>query len=107
MQRYGQMVRAKPGCLQEYKRLHTAVPEGVLAMIRACHIRNYAIYEKDGVLFSYFEYHGDDFEADMARMAADPATQAWWDVCKPLLDPLPSRQPGEFWAAMQEVFHCE
>ncbi|MFO8011672.1 MAG: L-rhamnose mutarotase [Phycisphaerae bacterium] len=107
MQRYGMMVRARAGCLEEYKRLHASVPEGVLTMIRACHIRNYSIYEKDGVLFSYFEYHGEDFEADMARMAADPATQDWWDVCKPLLEPLDTRAPGEFWAAMDEVFHCD
>ena len=107
MKRYGMMIKVKPGKLLEYKRLHADVPAGVLAMIRACHIRNYSIYHKDGLLFSYFEYTGDDFDADMARMAADPATQAWWDVCKPLLEPLETRGPDEFWAAMEEVFHYD
>jgi L-rhamnose mutarotase len=43
----------------------------------------------------------------MVRMAADPATQRWWDACKPLLDPLETRGPDEFWAAMEEVFHAD
>jgi len=107
MQRFGMVVQVKPGKLEEYKRLHANPWPGVVEMIAACHIRNYSIYHKDGLLFSYFEYHGDDFEADMAKMAADPETQRWWDVCKPLLNPLPTRAEGEFWANMEEVFHCD
>jgi len=107
MKRYGTTVRVPPENVEQYKRLHADVPAAVLAMIRRCHICNYSVYYKDGCLFSYFEYTGQDFDADMARMAADPATQAWWDVCKPLLEPLATRGPDEFWAAMEEVFHCD
>ena len=106
MKRYGMAIRIKPENLDEYKRLHADVWPGVLKMIGECNIRNYSIYHKDGMMFSYFEYVGDDFDADMAKMAADPTTQKWWDVCKPLLDPLETRAPGEFWANMEEVFHC-
>jgi L-rhamnose mutarotase len=60
---------------------------------------------QDGYLFSYFEYDGNSYEADMARMAADPETQRWWDVCKPCQQPLETRAPGEWWANMEEVFH--
>ena len=107
MRRYGMAIQVRPEKLEEYKRLHAAVWPDVLTMIAACNIRNYSIYEKDGYLFSYFEYVGDDFEADMARMAADPTTQAWWDVCKPCQQPLPTRAAGEWWATMEEVFHCD
>jgi L-rhamnose mutarotase len=48
-----------------------------------------------------------DFQADMAKMAADPTTQRWWSFCEPCQAPLPDRQAGEWWAAMEEVFHCE
>ena len=41
-------------------------------MIQECNIRNYSIYYRDGYLFSYYEYVGDDYEADMAKMAARP-----------------------------------
>jgi L-rhamnose mutarotase len=106
MKRYGMAIRIRPENLDEYKRLHADVWPDVLKMIGECNIRNYSIYHKDGMMFSYFEYVGDDFDADMAKMAADPTTQKWWDVCKPLLDPLATRAPGEFWANMEEVFHC-
>ncbi|MCB0110505.1 MAG: L-rhamnose mutarotase, partial [Caldilineaceae bacterium] len=61
----------------------------------------------DNLLFAYFEYIGDDFAADMAKMAADPTTQEWWQVCTPLQDPLPTRAEGEWWATMDEVFHTD
>ena len=106
MKRYGMAIKIRPENVDEYKRLHADVWPGVLKMIGECNIRNYSIYYKDDMMFSYFEYIGDDFDADMAKVAADSTTQKWWDVCKPLLDPLESRAPGEFWANMEEVFHC-
>ena len=106
MQRMGMMIGVEPARIEEYKRLHADVWPDVLKMIGECNIRNYSIYHKDGMMFSYFEYVGEDFDADMAKMAADPTTQKWWDVCKPLLDPLETRGAEEFWANMEEVFHC-
>jgi L-rhamnose mutarotase len=107
MTRHGSVIRVKPEKLEEYKRLHAAVWPGVLRMIHDCHIRNYSIYVHDGLLFSTFEYVGDDFAGDMAKMAADPETQRWWEVCKPCHDPLPTRAEGEWWAEMEEVFHTD
>ncbi len=107
MTRYGMVVRVKPDRLQEYKQLHAAVWPDVLKKITECNIRNYSIYHKDDLLFSYFEYVGDDFDGDMAKMAADPVIQKWWDVCKPCHEPLPTRAEGEWWANMDEVFHWD
>jgi L-rhamnose mutarotase len=112
MKRFGSVVAVKPDMAEEYKRLHAAVWPDVLRMIQACHIQNYSIYLRklpDGqpYLFSYFEYTGKDFAADMAKMAADPTTQKWWGVCKPCQEPLPDRAEGEWWASMEEVFHCD
>lgn len=112
MKRYGMVIGLRAEQLEEYKRLHAAVWPGVLQMIQACNIRNYSIYLRrlpDGqdYLFSYFEYGGTDFAADMARMAADPTTQQWWSVCIPCQRPLEDRTPGEWWAGMEEVFHCD
>jgi len=107
MKRYGQIIGVRPEKLEEYKTLHAAVWPGVLKMIRDCNIRNYSIYYKDGLLFAYFEYTGKDFKTDMAKMAADPTTQKWWDICKPCQEPLKTRSEGEWWSAMEEVFHCD
>lgn len=77
MKRYGSVIRVRPEKLEEYKLLHAEVWPGVRKMIAECGLRNYSIYYKDGYLFSYYEYVGDDYEADMAKMAADPETQRW------------------------------
>ena len=107
MKRYGMVIEVRPEKLAEYKKLHATVWPEVLAMIRACNIRNYSIFEKSGYLFSFFEYVGRNFEADMAKMAADPITQEWWKLCKPCQRPLQTRAEGEWWADMEEVFHTE
>lgn len=109
MKRYGSVIGIRPEKIAEYKALHAAVWPTVLAQIQRSQIRNYTIYlrEPENLLFGHFEYHGTDFEADMARMAADPQTQAWWAVCAPCQLPLDSRQSGEHWASMVEVFHCD
>ena len=38
-------------------------------------------------------------------MEADPRTQAWWAIHKPMQAPLESRGDGEWWAMAEEVFH--
>jgi L-rhamnose mutarotase len=107
VQRYGQVLGIKPEHVEEYERLHAAVWPEVLATIRDCNIRNYSIFRHENLLFAYFEYVGDDFAGDMARMAADPKTQEWWAVCKPMQQPLPARQSGEWWTTIREVFHTD
>jgi len=105
LRRYGMALRVKPENFEEYKRYHTAVWPGVLQRISASQITNYSIFHRDGWLFAYFEYRGDDFEADMRLMAADLETRRWWQIMEPMQDPLPSRDPGDWWARMEEVFH--
>ncbi|WP_321474222.1 L-rhamnose mutarotase [uncultured Paludibaculum sp.] len=107
MTRYGMVIGLKPEAEQQYREHHAAVWPEVLEMIRQCNIRNYSIYLRDGMLYSYFEYYGKDFEADMARMAADPATQRWWALMMPMQSPLPGRKEGSWWAEMEEVFHLD
>ena len=106
MKRFGQVIRVKPETFDEYVRYHGDVWPEILKMIYDCNIRNYSIFHKDGFLFAYFEYVGDDFEADMAKMAADPKTLEWWDIMMPMQEPLETRAEGEWWAEMEEVFHA-
>jgi L-rhamnose mutarotase len=107
MKRYGSVIRVRREKVEEYKRHHSAVWPEVLATIRRCNIRNYSIFLKDDLLFGYFEYHGSDYPADMARMAADPKTQEWWALLGPMQQPLETRAKDEWWAGMQEVFHTD
>lgn len=107
MRRFGQMIRLKPDKTGEYIERHKAVWPAVLEMISNCHLSNYSIFYKDDFLFAYFEYTGDDFEGDMEHMAKHEETLRWWDVVKPLMEPVEKRKPGEFWANMEEIFHLD
>lgn len=77
MQRMGMVIGVKPEMIAEYKRLHAAVWPEVLALISDSNIRNYTIFlrEPENLLFGYWEYHGTDFSADMAKIAASPRTR--------------------------------
>ncbi|HEU5369051.1 MAG TPA: L-rhamnose mutarotase, partial [Ktedonobacterales bacterium] len=77
MRRFGLVIGVRPEAIEEYERLHAQVWPEVLATIHACNIRNYTIFRHEQMLFAYFEYIGEDFAADMAKMAADPKTREW------------------------------
>ena len=81
----------------------------VLATIAQCNIKNYSIFlkEPENILFASLEYHGVDFSADLAMMANDDRTREWWTLTDPMQTPFEARQPGEWWARMEEVFHCD
>lgn len=107
--RFGQVIKLKHDCISEYKKLHKPenIFDGVNEMIKECNISGYSIFIKDDLLFAYFEYTGNNFEADMKKMATDLNTQKWWDAVKPLMLPVENRKPGEFWANMEEIYHLD
>jgi L-rhamnose mutarotase len=107
MDRYGSVLRLRPGSEETYKAYHAKVWPEVLETIRKCNIRNFSIYLKDGYLFGYYEYHGTDHAADVSKMAACPTTQKWLAIMEPMQQPLDTRAKGEWWARMEEVFHMD
>jgi L-rhamnose mutarotase len=111
VQRFGSVIGLKAEKKDRYNDLHAHIWPEINAMIRKCNIRNYSIYESELegklYLFSYFEYVGDDFKADMARMAADPKTQEWWKECVPCQIRLPDTPEGEQWKSIPEVYHLD
>ncbi|MER7688920.1 L-rhamnose mutarotase [Streptomyces sp. NPDC097610] len=107
MRRVAQVIRVLPDKADEYRELHRDVPEPVLDRLRACHITNYSIHLLGDRLFGYFEYHGDDLAADLALMAADPATGEWWRLTAPCQTPVDEAARGEWWASMEQVFLME
>ncbi|WP_430973927.1 L-rhamnose mutarotase [Sunxiuqinia rutila] len=107
MKRFGQVIGIKPEHFKKYCEYHAEVWPEVLEKIKECNISNYSIFHKDNQLFAYFEYTGDDFEADMKKMAADAKTQEWWAIMEPMQQPVKNRSEGEWWANMEEVFHLD
>jgi L-rhamnose mutarotase len=107
MIRLASVIGIDPGKVDEYERLHAAVWPGVIDRLRRSNMTNYSIFRMGDLLFSYLEYTGSDLAADEAAIAADPVTQEWWAVCKPMQRPLPERAEGEWWMPIQEVFHLD
>jgi len=111
VKRVGMVTGLKPEKLAYYKQLHASAWPGVLNKISECNIHNYSIYLKEiegrYFLFSYFEYTGTDFEADMKKMAADSVTQRWWKETDPCQQPLPdAASQGQIWSTMEDVFYA-
>lgn len=107
MERHASVIRLRPDHEQEYRRLHADAWPGVLAALRRAGVRNYSIFLRDGLLFSYLEYVGDDYEGDMTTIAADEATRRWWELTDPCQQPLDTAAEGQWWAPAEEVFHCD
>jgi len=107
MKRIASVIGLDPQHRAAYEELHANAWPSVLERISRSGIQNYSIYRHGDLLFSYFEYVGDDFESDMEAMAADPETQRWWDICKPMQRPLEDRAEGEWWKELPEVFHLD
>ena len=105
MKRIASVIGLAPENRDEYEAYHAAVWPEVLQTITDCNIRNYSIFRYGDLLFSYYEYVGDDYAADMAKMAEDPATQKWWAVQEPLQTRLPGTPEHEQWLPIAEVFH--
>ena len=112
MNRLGWVGRLKPDMVQKYVDLHADTWPAVLRRNKDCNLQNYSIFHKklpagEHLLFSYVEYTGSDFAADMERMAADPEVQRWWAECKPCFEQIEDLPPGEVWATMESVFFQE
>jgi L-rhamnose mutarotase len=110
--RYAWVTGLKPEKAAYYRELHAKPWPAVNAMIKKAHIRNYSIFEREiagkTYLFSYLEYTGSDFDADMKMMAADPETRRWWKETDPCQAPLPdAARAGKIWSDANEIYHLD
>jgi L-rhamnose mutarotase len=108
-QRFAWVTGLKPEKAEHYRQLHAQPWPDVLKQLKACHIQNFSIHEREIggqlYLFAYLEYSGPNFAADMKHLAADPETQRWWRETDPCQSPLPdAAAAGKIWADTKEVF---
>ena len=100
--RFCQRALLKPERIEEYRRLHAAVWPEVLKTIVDCNLTNYSISIMGDMVVAYFEYTGDDYEADMRKMAADPVTVEWWKHTKPCFV---RHDEKVYYEDMEEIFY--
>lgn len=103
--RFGSLIKLKPEWEERYIILHKHTFPGVLDRICKSNIRNYSIFLRDGMLFSFFEYIGNDYDGDIAEIGRDEVTKEWWKLTDPMQEPLGTRKEGEWWASMEEIFY--
>ena len=108
VKRFGSVIGLEPDKEQYYRQLHANTWPSVLARLKQSNVQNFTIYVTElagkRYLFSYFEYTGDDYEADMLAIDDDPETQRWWRETDPCQIQLPNRKDGDNWSAMERVF---
>lgn len=104
--RVGSLIKVRPEFEERYIILHKHTFPGVLESIKRCNIRNYSIFLLDGILFSNYEYVGNNFDADM-KAIGDETTKEWWKLTDPMQEPLPTRKEGEWWAEMELLINTE
>ena len=90
--------------VEEYRALHAAAWPDVLKTIRECNLQNYSISILGEMVVAYFEYTGEDYEADMRKMEADPVTQEWWKHTKPCFA---RHDEGVYYEDMEEIFYLK
>ncbi|EAL90618.1 rhamnose mutarotase [Aspergillus fumigatus] len=124
VRRIAQIVHLKPSAVEAYKECHANVWPEVLQQIKECNIRDYSIFfDNERTLFATFKYVGDDYEADMEKMRANPKVREWWAMtdgmqmwtmlmCSYLQEsPIPgavgsAEGPG-WWKVLDEVFYTD
>mmetsp|Transcript_2926 Transcript_2926/g.4204 ORF Transcript_2926/g.4204 Transcript_2926/m.4204 type:complete len:196 (-) Transcript_2926:1140-1727(-) len=114
--RIGGLCRLKPGMYDQYTQLHDHTWDEVLKRMYDSNIRNFMVYlhKETNLMFSHFEYVGDDFDKDMQTIDKDPVVRYWWSYCEPCQDPLNWSGPppsqggtdGEWWAPLECLNHC-
>jgi len=106
VKRIGMVIGVRPEKIDEYKALHADSNPGVRDLLSKYHMENFSIFlhQIDGKWyeFGYYEYTGDDYEGDMAKLDAEPRNKEWLKVCDPLQLPLSGEAS---WAVMGQVYY--
>ncbi len=104
--RVGMVIKIKPEFIDEYKKLHADDNPGVRDLLVQANMRNFSIFlhqldDGNWYEFGYYEYTGDDFEADMEKLSKHPRNIEWLEICDPMQIPLEGYQG---WAEMEQVY---
>ena len=109
IKRVGMVIKIKPAHIEEYKALHTDSNPGVRDLLVKANMRNFSIFlhkldDGNYYEFGYYEYTGNDFEADMEKLAKEDRNIEWLKVCDPMQIPLDGY---DGWAEMEKVYYNE
>jgi len=107
VKRVGMVIKIKPEYIDEYRALHSDKNSGVRDLLTEANMHNFSIFlhqldDGNWYEFGYYEYTGDDFESDMAKLAKHPRNIEWLKLCNPMQLPLDGYQG---WAEMEQIYY--
>jgi len=105
--RVAMVIGVREDRLEEYRALHADSHPGVRDLLSQAHMRNFSIFLArlpDGkpYLFGYYEYDGEEYDADMAKLAAEPRNTQWLEMTDPMQIPFPGESS---WKVIEEIYH--
>ncbi|MBR6523366.1 MAG: L-rhamnose mutarotase [Clostridia bacterium] len=104
MKRFIRYSQLKPEKIEDYVNLHKEPWPELLALLSECGISNYSISLRGDEVFTYFEYVGEDYDADMEKLDASDVMQKWWVFSKPCFL---HHEQGEYYEDLTEVFYMK
>ena len=104
MRRFIMYSDLKPEKVEEYVYLHRHPWKEILDWISECNITNYSISIRGTQLFTYYEYVGSDYEADMEKMAEGPRMEEWWSHTRPCFL---HHDEGKYYDDLEEIFYLK
>ena len=107
VKRIGQVIGIKPEDIEEYEKLHANAWPSIIKIIKQANISNYSIFRYQNLLFAYLEYTGVDYEADMAKLAAEPEMQKWWKITDQMQWQVLEAKDNEWWHEINENFSVD
>ena len=108
VKRIGRVIELREEMIPEYKALHADGYAGVRDLLSKYQLDNFSVFlhKIDGKWyeFAYYEYTGDDFDADRAGISAEPRNIEWLKLCDPMQIPLDGNKS---WTTMETIFYNE
>ncbi len=102
MQRIAFQLRIKAGKEAEYDETHRQVWPELLAELESFGVTDYSIFRRGQELFLYLRV--PDLATYLRQLSESEVNLEWQAKMAPIFEPVPSLQPGEALAFMEEVF---
>ena len=104
MKRFIMYSQLKAEKINDYISLHKNPWPNLLELLSECNIKNYSISIRKDELYTYYEYVGQNYEADMKKMESSEIMQRWWTFSKPCFL---HHEQGMYYEDLTEIFYME
>ena len=102
MKRFIMYAQIKEDMVDEYVRLHENAWPEIYSVIAESNFHNYSISIRGNEVYTFFEYTGNDYDADKAKMDSNPIMKKWHVYTKPCFI---RDENGNAYKPLKEIFY--